>query len=167
MNSNNKTVCFELNSSMMTKIVLQLFKRSELAEGCAVQLTTTHSQIWFTCHPPPLKTHHQWKAIFQLGKKEKKKKKASTIANLSHKHWNHNLPSTVINAYAYCCLCKNLDGRDPASMPYAGKQLTITTGGAIYIRTCAGTMLGWAAEAGPMLLAAFTSVIWTRLEPEV
>ena len=63
--------------------------------------------------------------------------------------------------------CRNLDGRDPASMPYAEKQLPITIGGAIYIRTCAGTMLGWATETGPILLAVFTSVIWTRLESEV
>lgn len=169
MNSNNKTVCLELNSSMMTNNFLQLFKRSELAEGCAVQLMTIHSQVLLTCHLPPLKTHHQCKAIFQLGMKKKTPQKASTIVYLSHKYCNHNLSSTVINAYAYCWQseCKNLDGRDPASMPYTGIQLPITTGGAIYIRTCAGTMLGWAAEAGPMLLAVFVSVIWTRLKSEV
>ena len=75
MNSSNKTVYLELNSSMMTNTFFQLFKRSELAEGCADQLMTIHSQVLLTCHPPPLKTHHQCKAIFQLGIKEKHHKK--------------------------------------------------------------------------------------------
>lgn len=102
MNSSNKTVYLELNSSMMTNTFFQLFKRSELAEGCADQLMTIHSQVLLTCHPPPLKTHHQCKANFSTRHKRKTPQKASTLAYLSHKHCNHNLSSTVINAYAYC-----------------------------------------------------------------